>query len=358
MKLKIVIVAMVLLSGLFTAHGGERDITKIWNDPVPLLNNISSQIENPNRNHDEDKALAGDIKTLAHAISEDLNRAESPNWATPSAERKAVIQKWADILAPETQKLVDLAFGQGFGKSRSSIQARSLLDYAPATPAFADQVRKYVNLSLDNSFRAADLLFEHRLLTDADKEALRQLKPAENQEYDLGNWAIGMNLFGEQVGLEFVKQALSKEPQGETPEEITRPYLHYLWIANKLGSDAAVWLPEIEALIAHPKIISSGYQKNFEYAKDVITGKEPRQGRYAINGSGPLSPWLKSGNFEKSEPGASVSKPSTELKRPAEQKPKLTTPVEKSAPLTRWPVVVAVVVAVLGLLWLLLKKRK
>ena len=114
-------------------------------------------------------------------------------------------------------------------------------------------------------------------------------------------------------------------------------------------------------MIAHPKIISSGYQKNFEYAKDVITGKEPRQGRYAINGSGPLSPWLKSGNFEKSEPVASVSKPSTELKRPAEQKPKLTTPVEKSAPLTRWPVVAVVavvVVAVLGLLWLLLKKRK
>jgi hypothetical protein len=358
MKSKLFIVAMVLLSGLFTAHGGERDIAKIWNDPDPLLKEIRSQIENPNRNHEEDKALAGNIKTLAYAISEELNAADSPNWATPSAERKAVIQKWAKTLAPDTQQLVDLAFGQGFGESRSSVQARSLLDYAPSSPAFADQVRKHINQSLSDSFAAADLLLEHRLLTDADKEALRQLRPAEDREYDLGNWAIGMSSFGMLDGLEIAKKALSKKPQGETPEEITSPYLRFLRMVNNLGPDAAVLLPEIEALIANPKIISSGYLKNFEYAKDVITGKEPRQGRYAVNGSGPLSPWLKSGNFEKSEPSASVSKPSTELKRPAEQKPKLTTPIEESAPLTRWPVVAVVVVAALGLLWLLLKKRK
>jgi hypothetical protein len=236
----------------------------------------------------------------------------------------------------------------------SAKQSRSLLDFAPATPVFADQVRKY----LRKGEGGADLLFEHRLLTDADKEALRQLRPAEDREYELENWAVGMSSFGMFDGLEIAKKALSKEPHGETPEEITSPYLRFLRMVNNLGPDAAVLLPEIEALIAHPAIITSGYQRNFEYARDVITGKEPRQGRYAINGSGPLSPWLKSRNFEKPESGASISKSLPEFKRLTKQKPRLTTSDEQFPSTTWWSVVAVLVVAALGVLWLLLKKRK
>jgi len=362
MKLKIFTVAMVLLSGLFSAHGGERDITKIWNNPDPLLIEIRSQIDNPHRNHDDEKSLAGNIQTLAHAISEDLYKAKSPDWATPTAERKAVIQKWADILAPETQKLVELAFGQGFGKTRSSVQARSLLDYAPATPAFADQVRKYINQSLDDSFSAADLLYEHRLLSDADKEALRQLRPPEEREYDLEGWAVGMSSLGMLDGLELAKKALSKEPQGETPKEITRRYLNLLRIANYLGPDAAILLPEIEALIDHPKIISSGYQKNFEYARDVITGKEPRQGRYAINSSGPLA--VKIGDSPQSKIQDDQSRKGTSLGRsekshsPVDSKSSDAI-TEKPAPFPWWLIASSVVIFALALVtWLKLRKAK
>jgi hypothetical protein len=361
MKSKSLIIAMALFSGFFTSHGVERDIVKIWNDPDPLLREIRSQIEDQSGNHEEDKALAENIKTLAYAISVELNAAESLDWATPSAERKAVIQKWADILAPETQQLVDLAFVQGrFGhfETRSSVQARSLLDYAPSSPAFADQVRKYIHQSRWVAFAAADLLYEHRLLTDADKEDLRELRPDADRESDLARWAVGMGSLGMLDGLEIAKKALSKKPHGKTPEEITDPYLNFLRIVNSLGPEAAILLPEIEALIADPFIISSGYLQKFEYARDVLTGKEPRQGRYAVNGSGPLSPWLESESLGKPESGVPGSKPSPELKRPTEQEPKLITETEKSPSPTRWPLVAVVILAVLGLLLVLLKERK
>ena len=45
-------------------------------------------------------------------------------------------------------------------------------------------------------------------------------------------------------------------------------------------------------------------------------------------------------------------------KKPTEQKPTPSTPSEEPASSTRWPVVVAVIGAALGLLWLLHKKRK
>lgn len=342
-----------MLSGLFKAHGEERDIVKIWNDPQPLLKEIRSQIDNPNRNHEEDKALAGNIKTLAYAISEELNAAESPDWATPSAERKAVIGKWAKILESETQRLVDLALSQDLRKSRSSVQARSLLDYAPPTEEFAEQVRRY----LRKGQGGADLLYEHRLLTDTDKEVMRQLRPAENQEHQLENWAIGLSVFGMPDGLEIAKKALSKEPHGETPEEITNPYLRFLRMANNLGSDAAVLLPEIEKLIAHPKIISSGYQKNFEYTRDVITGKEPRQERYAINGSGPISPWLVDPNLKRQKMGNSSERlPAPKKSAGQKQVPSILSKELTSS--TLWPVVAVLVLAALGVLWLLFKKRK
>jgi hypothetical protein len=353
MNSKFYIIVMVLLVGLIAAHG-EEDIARIWSDPNPLLKRIQMQIDGLEKDHKADLALAADLQTLAYAINQEIIAAESPDWATPSVERKAVIQKWADILTPETQRLVDLAYGEGYRNMESAKQSRSLLDFAPATPVFADQVRKY----LRKGEGGADLLFEHRLLTDADKEALRQLRPAEDREYELENWAVGMSSFGMFDGLEIAKKALSKEPHGETPEEITSPYLRFLRMVNNLGPDAAVLLPEIEALIAHPAIITSGYQRNFEYARDVITGKEPRQGRYAINGSGPLSPWLKSRNFEKPESGASISKSLPEFKRLTKQKPRLTTSDEQFPSTTWWSVVAVLVVAALGVLWLLLKKRK
>lgn len=63
---------------------------------------------------------------------------------------------------------------------------------------------------------------------------------------------------------------------------------------------------------------------------------------------------------DESRPLESITTPQPPApKQPTEQKPAPSTPVGESPPSpTRWPVVAAVVVAVLGLLWLWLKKRK
>ncbi|MBB5353144.1 hypothetical protein HNR46_003398 [Haloferula luteola] len=357
MKSKFYTVAMALFSLSFTALG-EQDITRIWDDPDPLLNEIRLQINDQGRNSEEDAALAADIQTLAYAINQEIIAAESPDWGTPSAERKAVIQKWADILAPETQKLVDLAFGEGFGKTDSSRQARSLLDFAPSSAAFADQLRDYIDQSPWVALAAADLLYEHRLLSEEDKGILREWRPDAEHGSDLNRWALGVSSVGMLDGLDVAKKALAIPPQGETPEEIIRQYGNGLEIANLLGPDASALLRNIEALVAHPKVISSGYLQKFEYARHVINGREPRQGRYAVNGSGPLSPWLASESLEKPESGVPGSKPSPELKKPSEQEPRLITETEKSSSPTWWPLVAVVILAVLGLLWVLLKKRK
>lgn len=334
-------------------------LSKVWKNPKIYLNEIQSQIRSFNpEDYNADNKLTLDLKNFAFAINQEIIKAESPNWASPTPERKAVIQKWANILAPVTQELVDLAFDHGFGESSSSVQARSVLDFAPATPAFADEVRKYMHQSLSTALRAADLLFEHRLLTDADKETLRGKQPAANQESELEGWAVGMSSFGMLDGLKIAKNTLLKKPKVETPEEISTQYGNSIAIASLLGPDAAILLPEIEALIADPAIISSGYLNHFKYARDVITGKEPRQVRTAKNGSGPLSPWLIKEKLEGQESGARVSKPSPELQRLTKRAPKPTTGAEKSLLTPRWPLVAVVVLAVFGLLWLWLKKRK
>jgi hypothetical protein len=358
MKSKFCIIVMALLASLFAAHG-EEDIEKIWSDPNPLLKRIQMQIDRSDKGHEADIALAADLQTLAYAINQEIIAAESSDWATPSVERKAVIQKWADILAPETQRLVQLAFGEGFGKTKSAQQSRSLLDFAPATPTFADQVRIYITQSPWVAFAAADLLYEHRLLTDLDKQALREWHPDADRGPDLERWARGVSSFGMLDGLEVAKRTLAAEPHGETPEEIIRQYRSGLEIANLLGADAAVLLPLIESLIANPKIKASGYLNNFEYARDVISGKQPRQGRYAVNGSGPLSPWLIATSQELPETtDLSATERSAAPRKPINQKPAPSTAVEEPSSSTRWPLVAAVVVAALGLLWVLLKKRK
>ena len=59
---------------------------------------------------------------------------------------------------------------------------------------------------------------------------------------------------------------------------------------------------------------------------------------------------------KESDPPQEKAYPTT--KKPTEQKPEPSTPVEEPASSTWWPVVVVVVAAAFGLLWVLLKKRK
>lgn len=342
-----------------TGHGEEtwEYLPKVWKNPVPHLNEIQREMAcfQPD-DYEKDRTLAFKLQNFAYAINQEIIKAESPNWANPSAERKAVIEKWGNTLKPYTADLVKLALDNETRGTGAGRQSRSLLDFAAPTQAFADQTRAYLKKSFWEAFAAAGLLYEHRLLTDTDKQVLRDWRPDSDSE--LESWAVGVSEFGMQDGLEVAKKALSKKPQGETPEEIFGQYGNSLGIAGSLGTEASVVLLDIEALIANSTIKSSGYLTIFENVRDIVAGKKPLQGRYAKNGSGPLSPWLKSEGTEKQERDASASEPSQNSKRSTQQEPNPTTQVEKSPLPTRWQLVAVFIAVALGLLWVLLKKRK
>jgi delta 1-pyrroline-5-carboxylate dehydrogenase len=136
----------------------EEEVRQIWSSPAPYLAKIQKHLDAQDRDSVADKALANDLQTLAYAINQEIIAAESPGWATPTPERKAVIQQWADILTPHTSNLVNLALGKEFGKSEAAKQSRSLLDFAPPTSDLANKVRPFLKQSHWVAFAAADLL--------------------------------------------------------------------------------------------------------------------------------------------------------------------------------------------------------
>jgi hypothetical protein len=358
MKSKIFLLSLLSIPLLASAKTRQQYLD-MWKNPTFYLDAIMAKRSIPPESLGDNDRLEDDLQNMAYVISQDIMKdEESKDWAHPSPERKAVIEKWGKILQPYTADLVKLVFDKENENIDDSVrtQSRSLLDYAAPTQEFAEQVRKYLNQSLDDSFRAADLLYEHRLLTNADKEALRQLKPPEDRGRDLEGWAVGMCYYGMLDGLEIAKKALSKEPQGEIPEEIIAHYGDSLGIAGSIGPDAAILLPEIEALIAHPKISSSGYLNHFKYARDAITGKAARQTRSAINGSGPLGPTHEARDLEKQETDSSLE-PRPSPKKLVEQK-KVPSMLSEIVISSRWWLVVTVmIVAAGGLLGYWLKRR-
>src|SRR5690349_14435859 len=135
------LVFVTLVSALILLAKTEDDIRQILSNSKPFLEKLENQIKATDRNTATDKALARDLQNLAYAINQEIIAADSPSWLNPSPERRAVISKWAELLAPRTQSLVELAFGDGFATSEAAKQSRSVLDFAPATPVFAEQVR-------------------------------------------------------------------------------------------------------------------------------------------------------------------------------------------------------------------------
>lgn len=353
--MRILLAVMMSVAWVFAAHA-EDDFRKILDAPTPFLEKLESQIKTSDRNDAADKALAVELQSLAYAINQEIIAADSPSWLNPSHERKEVIAKWAELLTPYTQSLLDLAFGDGFSTSPASQQSRSVLDFAPATPVFADQVRPFLKRSAWVAFAAADLLYEHRLLHDTDKQILRDVKPNEEAGEEILRWAKGVSSFEMTDGLEAAKRCLASTPTGESLESIVVQYRNGLAIATALGEKAIGLLPHLEALIANPIVEGAGYHEHFEYARDVVSGKQPRQGRVAKNGSGPLSTWLVADASKQTKStGQAIPQPSPK-KQGIESKPSSTLSQQPASP-TPWSIIVALMVAAVGLLLSLLKRR-
>lgn len=355
MNLKIFVIFSLCLIGLIQADD-LADLQQIWKDPVPFLTEIEKQIPTANRELQQAGSLANNLQTMAYAINQQIIAADSPTWLNPSPERKEVIAKWAERLTPYTQNLVNLAFGDGFSKSEAAIQSRSVLDFAPATPVFAEQVRPFLKRAPLLAYAAADLLYEHRLLTDADKQLLRELKPDAQDHKSLERWAKETSGLEMTDGLQIAKSVFESGLSGESPEEIITQFGDSLGVVYALGTDASILTPQLESLIANPVIKSSGYLAHFENARDIVSGKQARQGRVAKNGSGPLSPWLLAAAPPQPEVNPMPDRGANSTKASDfKSAPKSMGEGPSSSP--PWVVIVVLITAVLGLVWLLIKRR-
>jgi hypothetical protein len=338
-------------------------VPEIWKNPTPFLEEIVKQIPSIDPTVEGDTDLSRRLQTMAYAINQDIMAAESQDWAHPSPARKAIIEKWGKALEPYTRELVDLALGDDYLKTYSARQSRSLLDFAAPSEKFASEVRKHMTANSPHVLEdAASLLFEHRLLSEADKNALRQLMPSAKNDEDKIRYALTLYSYGipdwENFLLEYAKATIETRPPSNDPEVISKFYRFALVIPRGLGTKAQPLVPALEALVEYMKVNCPGYLPHAESARDAAKGLSAETPRDAKNGSGFLIQSLAAdvkqveGNLNPSE-----QSPPT-LKKAPETKPSLTTPSEDPASSTPWSIIVVLIVAAIGLLWLLLKKRK
>jgi hypothetical protein len=114
-----------------------------------------------------------------------------------------------------------------------------------------------------------------------------------------------------------------------------------------LGEAARDQLPRLRALLLRVESDPKSHPREIEalnFAVGVISGEYKASQQESPTQSPPAS--------------TSPETPSPSSKKATDAQPLSTTPVEESPPPTRWPLVAVVVAAALGLLWLLLKKRK
>jgi len=349
-------ICIMMLAPVSAAVAEEIDVRRIWSDPNPVLGSIRTGISGFDGSRDADRALADKLRTLAYAMNQEIIAAASPDWATPSGNRRMVIRKWAAVLSSETPMLLKLALSPDTAMTASALDALAVLAYAPSTAEFAEQVRPYFNQPGSMGFAVADLLFEHRLLTEEDKQMLRERRPAS--ESDLLEWAVGISAFGMVDGLDVARRILAIKPQGETGESIISQYGNVLTIARNLGPDAVELLPFIEALIEDPRVRASGYVEHFVYARDVVSGRKERPARIARNGSGHLSPWLASVRAMSPAAGSSPAAEPTTLVNSVEGKLDCSPPPAGDPDARKpWLMVAAAIAALVLVVPLLMKRR-
>ncbi len=342
---------MLCSLGCLGAANDDDVAKRIWKDPVPFFEGIMVKIPTGDQNLQEEGSLTNDLQAAAYAIAQDIMAADSPDWLHPSALRKAAIQKWGKILEPYTGKLVDLAFGESFANTSAASQSQILLNYTSATPELAGQLRSYLKASPLVAYAAAGLLFEHRLLTEEDRDQLRTLLNSASTQDELLRWASETSVFGMTDGLSVAKLQIESPPPVGEPRAILDHYWAALKVAQNLGTKAGAMQPGLETLVRHPSVAGTGLAEKFEYALDIVTGKQQRQFAMAKNGSGPLDVLAPQVPMTGSRP-APVFAASFPPLAPLPE----TAPAPGPKPPLLWPWFVAAVLAV-GVTFLLVKNR-
>lgn len=290
--MKYYISTIVLILALLSTLEGAEDIREMWKNPTPYLNEIRRGIASEDRGLESDNVLAEKLQAMSYAINQEILSAESPLWQNPTPERKRVITKWGLILEPYSKELTDLALGAAKTRERAAKQARSLLDFAAPTDQFAENIRSYLDKNDPSKMAAAiDLLFEHRLLNDVDKEILRDSVYSAKSEEEKRRGLMGLSAYGMTDGLEVAREILRSEPKFTNYEQLIKQYRDALNFLINMGPMAESLLADLDLLISRMEKSQVGMLNKLEYARDVVTGKQIAQARFPRNGSGlPLTP--------------------------------------------------------------------
>lgn len=292
----------------------------MWENPKPYLEAISDEIRKREDTSWEDDSNLGDrIRGLAYAINQEIIHAESKDWSNPSPARVKVIEKWGAILAPYNKELLALAMEERKTRYNSSTQARSILDFSAPTEAFASEVRKYMS---DKNYRptweAADLLFEHRLLSEADKNTIRQSMASIKIEGHKIDFAQQMHRFGitdwDDMLIENAKIILESKPKSNKSEDVINFYASAMGTARALKTKAHSLSPLLDALVVYMEENCPSYLAHAKSAKDAVNGLVAEDYEEAKNGSGPLT--IKIGNLPQPNIQDGRSIKDTSLERP------------------------------------------
>lgn len=292
-----IIIQVIYLFSMFVSsiYGQDRDeVMRMLENPQPYLNAIRDGIRSGDTSSESERKLSDQIRGLAYSINQEIISAESKDWLNPSLDRKKIIKKWGAVLEPYNKELISFAIEGRSTREDSSTQARSILDFASPTEQFEQNVRSYINESSPtNASVAAYLLYEHRLLTNSDIDALRNIISSLDNYESKRAAQIGLSFYGANDGIDDAREVLRSAPESYTYEEVVAQYRDAITLIQNLGPAAKSLLPDLDALI---RKISDSQTDNsdrrilakLQYARDLVTGAQPMQERFAANGSGAL----------------------------------------------------------------------
>jgi hypothetical protein len=309
---------VLIASSLFAQTRNE--VLKMWDNPKPYLEAISDEIKKREGTSWEDDSNLGDsIRGLAYAINQEIIHAESKDWSNPSPARVKVIEKWGAILAPYNKELLALAMEERKTRYNSSTQARSILDFAAPTEAFASEIREYMSVENPNFVgEAANLLFEHRLLSESDKDIMRQLMSLAKNENEKIRYAQDIQKYGitdwNDLLIENAKQILEAKPKSNNPDDVFNFYGSAIKTASLLKTKAQELSPFLNRLVDYMEKNCPNQLRNAEYARDSVSGLIADDYQEAKNGSGPLT--VKIGDLPQQKIQDDASKKDDSLERP------------------------------------------
>lgn len=282
---------ITLCMGLF---GQTQDqVRDMWKNPDAYLQEIVSLIVSAPSDPSLNRQLSERMQGLAFAIHADILQAESIDWAHPSSERIAVIEKWGRTLEPYMPKLVELAFSDPGFRSTTSDQAFSLLDYAAPTEKLGEEVRKYLIVKEPVRFTQAEkLLMEHRLTTDHDRKIYHEFQKANNPDDEISVYVS--SLYSKSIAdqrkalLQKALDILKLPVPSSDDEKLLIKHYQIVFMVALYGIQDNEFRAALEKLQAVVPVDFKNLHKCINDSLDCIYGKKDLFRQEAKNGSGYL----------------------------------------------------------------------